>query len=179
MDADQVWRTKGHDVLDDTALAVLRELWHWREKDALRTGRPPFFILKHETLSEMAAQASAAGVRAVRLPPYLTSKRRSGVLDAIKAGLAVPAAERPQQIRVRMRRMTRTELDYAEQLRERRDARAKELGIDPTIVAARATLFALARKDEAELTRLLPWQRDLLRLDGDDPANPAPAVPAN
>lgn len=163
-DPDGVWRVKGHDVLDDKALAVLRELWHWREKDALRTGRPPFFILKHESLSEMAAQASAAGVRAVRLPPYLTSKRRAGVLDAIKAGLAVPEGERPTQIRVRTRRMTRAELDYAEELRERRDARAKEVGIDPTIVAARATLFAIARKDEAELARLLPWQREILKL---------------
>lgn len=169
-DPDLVWRTKGHDVLDDTGLAVLRELWHWREKDALRTGRPPFFILKHEALSEMAAQASAAGVRAVRLPPYLTSKRRAGVLEAVKAGLAVPEGKRPQQVRVRMRRMTRSELDYAEQLRERRDARAKELGIDPTIVAARATLFALARKDEAESARLLPWQREILELGTEQPA---------
>jgi hypothetical protein len=95
----------------------------------------------------VAPQASAAGVRAVRLPPYLTSKRRAGVLDAVKAGLAVPEESRPKQLRVRMRRMTRSELDYAEQLRERRDARAKELELDPTIVAARATLFALARKD--------------------------------
>jgi ribonuclease D len=171
-DPESVWRIKGHDVLDDTGLAVLRELWHWREKDALRTGRPPFFILKHETLSEIAAQASAAGVRAVRLPPYLTSKRRAGVLDAVKAGLAVPEESRPKQLRVRMRRMTRSELDYAEQLRERRDARAKELELDPTIVAARATLFALARKDADELARLLPWQREILKLDGDAAALP-------
>jgi ribonuclease D len=166
-DAEGVWRIKGHDSLDDIGLAVLRELWHWRERDALRTGRPPFFVLKHETLSEMAAQASAAGVRAVRLPPHLTSKRRTGVLDAIKAGLDVPADQRPQPVRVRMRRMTRSELDYAEALRERRDAEAKELEIDPTIVAARATLFALARRDQDELARLLPWQRKILRLDGD------------
>jgi ribonuclease D len=164
-DPDDVWRVKGHDILDDTALAVLRELWLWREKDALRTGRPPFFILKHESLSEMAAQASAAGVRAVALPHYLTPKRRAGVLEAIKLGLAVPAEERPQQLRVRTRRMSRAELDYAEQLRLRRDAKAKELGIDPTIVAARATMFALARKDEDELKRLLPWQREILQLE--------------
>ncbi len=95
------------------------------------------------------------------------------MLDAIKAGLAVPADQRPQPVRVRMRRMTRAELDYAEVLRERRDARAKELGIDPTIVAARATLFALARKDQDELVRLLPWQREILRLDGDAAAKSA------
>jgi hypothetical protein len=71
-----------------------------------------------------------------------------------------------------MRRMTRSELDYAEQLRERRDARAKELELDPTIVAARATLFALARKDADELARLLPWQREILKLDGDAAALP-------
>ena len=51
-------RIKGHDKLSETGLAVLKELWLWRERDALRTGRPPFFILKHEALSEIADQAA-------------------------------------------------------------------------------------------------------------------------
>ena len=163
VDANTVWRIRGHDQLDETGLAVLRELWHWREKDALRTGRPPFFILKHEALSEIAAQASKGGTKAVKLPHFLTPKRRAGILDAIDRGLAVPESERPQHIRVRSRRMTGAELDYADVLKERRDKRGAELGIDPTIIASRGTLFALGRKEPGEWERLLSWQRDILK----------------
>jgi len=161
-DPDTVWRVKGHDRLDETGLAVLRELWHWRETDARRTSRPPFFILSHEMLSQLAAQASEGGLRAVKLPHFLTSRRRAGVTEAIERGLAVPKDQRPAHIRTHSRRMTRKELDEAEKLRVRRDARAKELNLDPTIIAARGTMFALARNDAAEWARLLPWQKQLL-----------------
>ena len=162
-DTQTVWRTKGHDLLDETGLAVLRELWHWREKDALRTGRPPFFILKHETLSAIADAASQGGLKAVKLPHFLTPTRREGVLEAVARGLDVPEAERPRHIRVRSRRMSRQELDDADVLKVRRDKKAAELAIDPTIIAARGTLFSLARRDSDEWGILLPWQRDLLK----------------
>ena len=58
--------------------------------------------------------------------------------------------------------MTRPELDVAEEIRKRRDARAEELQIDPTIIASKATLYALGRQDPGEWDRLLPWQRQLL-----------------
>lgn len=161
-DPNTVWRCKGHDRLSDLGLAVLREIWWWRDKDARRTNRPPFFILKHEALSELAAQASEGGLSAVRLPNYLTPRRRQGLLDAIKRGLNLPADERPLPIIVRTRRMSRGELDIAEELKIRRDSRAAELGIDPTIIAPRGTLFALARTGSREWGELMPWQRGLL-----------------
>ncbi len=162
-DPNQVWRTKGHDKLDRLGLAVLRELWHWREKDALRTGRPPFFILRHEQISDLAAAAAAKlSHRGLPVPAYLTPKRRDGLIEAVKRGLDVPEAEWPDHPRVRSRRLTRGELDEAEEIRRRRDAQAEILGIDPTLIAAKATLFALAREGPDEWARLLPWQRQLL-----------------
>ncbi|HTI71303.1 MAG TPA: HRDC domain-containing protein [Candidatus Limnocylindria bacterium] len=164
-DPDQVWRIKGHDKLEPLGLAILRELWHWREKDALRAGKPPFFILPHEQLSMIAGHAAAGPVgRPVKLPPYLSPRRRQGILDAIKRGHQVPAAERPKHERIRLRRMTRAELEMTGQLRDRRDKRAAELGIDPTLIASKATLYALARQDAVVRNELLPWQRELLAL---------------
>ena len=161
-DPNTVWRIRGADKLDEVGLSVLRALWQWRENDALRTGRPPFFILKHETLCAISEQAARGGVRAVRLPSYLTPRRREGVIEAVHEGLAVPAAQRPRHTRIQTRRMTRKELDFAEELRVRRDAQAKDLGLDPTIIAARGTLLALARTDSNEWEELLPWQREIL-----------------
>jgi ribonuclease D len=144
-------------------LAVLKELWHWREKDALRTGKPPFFILAHEQLSAIAAQAAGSqSSRNVKLPPYLSPRRRQGVMDAVKRGLHVPPDARPRHERIRLKRMTRAELDLTGQLRDRRDKKAKELGLDPTLIASKATLYALARQDAVVRNELLPWQRELL-----------------
>lgn len=163
VDLDQVWRIKGHDRLDPLGLAVLRELWHWREKEAVRSNKPPFFILRHEALSDLADQASLKqDARGIKLPPFLTSRRRHGVMEAIGRGLEVPATDRPVHVRVRSRRMTTAELDRSEDLRKVRDRRAGELGIDPTLIASKATLFALGRNDADAWDGLLPWQRALL-----------------
>ncbi len=163
VDDDAIWRTKGHDKLDALGLAVLRELWHWREKDALRTGRPPFFILKHEQLAELSAAASETrSNRGLNLPHFLTSKRRAGVLEAIQRGLEVPENRLPRPIRVQSRRMTRAELDVSDRLAKVRDLNARELGIDPTLIASKATLYALGRNDPEAWSDLMPWQRRLL-----------------
>ncbi|MSU36380.1 MAG: ribonuclease D [Pedosphaera sp.] len=169
IDPETVWRTKGHDRLDEKGLAVLRELWHWRELDALRTGRPPFFILSHEMLSELATQAAEKGSTGLRLPYFLTNHRRQDVLAAIERGLAVSADKRPRHIRVHTRRMTRPELDLAEKFRRHRDAEAKKLELDPTLIASKSTLFALGRRDPGLWESLLPWQRTLLKLDSSNP----------
>lgn len=163
VDLDSVWRVKGHDKLDPLGLAILRELWHWRERDAVRSNKPPFFILRHESLSEIAADgAERKSARSLKLPPYLTPRRRHGVIEAVEKGLQVPQSDRPTHIRVRTRRMTRRELERVEELRQVRDKRADELAIDPTLVASKATLYSLARNDPGAWDELLPWQRALL-----------------
>src|SRR5437667_6178535 len=39
-DMDAVWRIKGSHLLGRPALAILRELWRWRETEAVRANRP-------------------------------------------------------------------------------------------------------------------------------------------
>lgn len=73
--------------------------------------------------------------------------------------------------------MTRKELDFAETLRIRRDYRAKELRIDPTIIASRGTLMALGRTDSGEWSQLLPWQREILETPLPPGADLPPAAP--
>jgi ribonuclease D len=49
-----------------------------------------------------------------------------------------------------------------DRLRGTRDAQAGRLAIEPTLIASRASLEALARDGDAARARLLPWQRTLL-----------------
>jgi len=81
----------------------------------------------------------------------------------VERGLEVPVADRPVHVRIRTRRMTKKELDRVEELRLIRDKRAAELEIDPTLVASKATLYALARNDPGAWEDQLPWQQALLQ----------------
>jgi hypothetical protein len=48
------------------------------------------------------------------------------------------------------------------ELERRRDARAAQLGLDPALIAPRATLLDLARNWDKHAPDLMSWQRELL-----------------
>jgi ribonuclease D len=52
----------------------------------------------------------------------------------------------------------------AEVLRRRRDAVANEHGLEPSFVAPRGALDAVAADESRSTTLLVPWQRSLLKL---------------
>jgi ribonuclease D len=58
-DPDLVWRVKGSHLLGPPALAVLREIWHWRESEAVAANKPPYFILPPATMVHLAGVAFA------------------------------------------------------------------------------------------------------------------------
>src|SRR5690349_5162202 len=89
-DTDLIWRVKGSHLLGRPGLAVLRELWRWREAEALAANRPPFFVLSHQTLVDVAAAAAMNRAIEALLPRHLSERRRNGVVKAIKRGMAVP-----------------------------------------------------------------------------------------
>ena len=161
-DPDQIWRVKGADRLDRRSLAVLRELWYWRDGEAVAANRPPFFILRHDTLVTLAEAAALGKNVAALLPARLAQRRREGVLVAVRRGLGLSASQWPQLNRYSTPRSNAGEKRRYEELRQRRDRRAAELAIDPTLIASRATLSALARDWDAGRSALMAWQRELL-----------------
>jgi hypothetical protein len=50
-------------------------------------------------------------------------------------------------------------------LRQRRDEITSELGLDPSFLAARGTLEAIAQDPASAASLLVPWQRQLLELN--------------
>jgi ribonuclease D len=161
-DPDQVWRVKGADKLDRRGLAILRELWSWRDREAVAANRPPFFVMRHELLTAVANAAARDASVLPLLPPRLSTRRRAGLLVAIERALELPAAQWPQRQHSSGHRPTLAEKRQYEVLRQRRDRRAVDLEIDPTLIASRATLSALARDWERHKTDLMNWQRELL-----------------
>lgn len=163
-DVDGIWRTKGSHQLGRTGLAVLRELWHWREQEAINANRPPFFVLSPEVMVDIAAAAATQRSFESLLPRHLSERRRLGISKAVKEGLSVTPDKLPR-LRERARhRPTETERRRYLEFQKRRDKRAAELSIDPTIIASRATLALLARNESGHEQELMQWQRELLRL---------------
>ncbi len=162
-DANLVWRLKGSHHLTPAGLAVLREVWRWREIEATAANRPPYFILRHESLIELAAAAVGGRPLDPLLPQKFSDRRHQTLLAAIRAGLAIPPSELPQPIRHTFRRVSDADKRRAQELQQRRDTRAQELGLDPTLIASRATLLDLAEDWTTHQASLMNWQRELLK----------------
>lgn len=162
VDEDQVWRVKGSHALNRPALAVLRELWRWREQEAIAAGRPPFFVLSHEVMADLAAAADSRPVEPL-VPRHLSDRRRGGIKAAIQAGLQLPAGRHPDYIRNRGRRPNEAERRRFDELERRRNLRAQKLELDPTLIASRSMLAELAHSWDAVAPALMSWQRELLQ----------------
>ncbi|MBN2506608.1 MAG: HRDC domain-containing protein [Verrucomicrobia bacterium] len=161
VDADQQWRVKGSSRLPPRALAVLRALWQWREHEAVTANRPPYFVLQPDTMIGLALAAVDHADLDTPLPRHLTRRRRTGILNAIDAGLA--AQDLPKPPTHRGRRQTEAEKRRLRELERRRNQHAAALKLDPSLIASRATLAQLARDWDAHSPELMAWQRDLLR----------------
>lgn len=161
-DVDSVWRIKGSHKLNRHALGVLRELWRWREAEAVAANRPPFFILNHEKLVNIAAAAAAHQSVDHQLPPRMSPRRRTGLSQTIQTALGLPASQLPEMVRHKFHRPSEAEMDRYHELEKRRDDHARELGIDPTLIASRATLGELADDWNRHAPELMTWQQELL-----------------
>jgi ribonuclease D len=161
-DLDSVWRLKGSHHLERPGLAILRELWRWREREAIAANKPPFFILSHQLLVEVAAAAAASQSIERFLPRHLSERRRHGVRQAVASGIGLASEQHPRILRSVGRRPSEAEQRRFMELQKRRDARAAEMDIDPTLIASRAILSDLAHNWDQHAPALMGWQRGLL-----------------
>jgi ribonuclease D len=163
VDEDAVWRVKGSSFLERAALAILRELWRWREREALAANRPPFFVLAHERLVEISAAVAEKKSVDHLIPPRMHPRRKDTLFAAIRAAQAVPPEKFPEKIRHRSQRPTEAEFRRFRDIEKRRDHQARELGLDPTLIAPKSVLGDLARDWDKHAIELMNWQRELLK----------------
>jgi ribonuclease D len=97
------------------------------------------------------------------IPPKMSPRRRETLLEAVKAGLAVPVEKHPEIFRPQFRRPSEAEFRRFREIEKRRDAHAHALGIDPTLIASKATIGDLARDWDKHAPELMHWQRELLK----------------
>jgi len=169
---DELWRIRGSGLLRGRSAAVLRALWQWREKEAEKADRPPFHVLRNEELLKAAVKFASGSVPDYR---HFSVRRREAFREAAQAGLRAPESEWPISRRRFGTRPSNDTVQRAEELRRRRNRSAEELGLEPSLIAPRSTLEAIAADGTRAEALLVPWQRELLGVSvfsNEEPTSP-------
>jgi ribonuclease D len=138
---------------------VLRALWHWREQEAEKADRPPFHVLRNEELLKASMKFVSGSIPEYR---HFSSRRRQSFREAALTALQAPESEWPVRRRYFGTRPSHETVERAEELQRRRNRSAEQLGLEPSFIAPRSTLDAIAADPGRAATLLVPWQRELL-----------------
>jgi ribonuclease D len=168
---DAYLRLKGAKTLPPRTLAVLRALHEWREQTARALDRASFRVLPHEALFAVARAMpqSTGDLHAVAgLPGALARRYDAELLAAVRAGLDAPASALPARHRDERLRPDAAQEARFERLKQLRNRRAVELGLEPGVVCPNGALGVIARAapPSVDALRQLPdlrgWQLEAL-----------------
>jgi ribonuclease D len=139
---------KGARGLDRRALAVLRELFVWREALAARLDRAVFRVMGNDVLLALAERQPRSpdvlsGVKG--LNREVLAKHGLAIVAAVERGLAVPDAQLPRFDRHPRRRPDPAYEARLERLREARATVAQRIELPPGLLCPATTLEAIAR----------------------------------
>jgi ribonuclease D len=160
-DTEEAWRISGSGQMRGRVAAILRELWHWRDQEARTVDKPSFHILHNQQLIEAASDLDDG--RPVQFR-HLRGGRAQRFEEAVARALALPESEWPIFVKGVRLRATRDEEDRMQRLKSQRDTIAANLKLDPSLIAPKATIEGLVLRPAETMERLMPWQRELLKL---------------
>jgi ribonuclease D len=158
-DPEQRWRITGMAKLGPRAQAVGRALWFWRDTEASNWDRPPFYVMSNSDILRIA-DAAVAG-RPFSTPRF-PRNRRERFEQTLETALALPDTEWPV---TEKRRRPRPDPNFSQRfdnLKAHRDRVARELNLEPALIAPKAAMEAFAARGDTDL--LMNWQCDLLEL---------------
>ena len=174
-DRENAWRIKGLSLFRPRQLAFVRQIWYWRENESRRADLPPFKIMGNKLILDLAVWAASHPRSPLRhgpkLPRHCTGHRLSALKRAIRKARHLPETKWPGP-RKRRRESTlngHVLKSEVEALRTECSRLADRLGIDPSVLAPRATLAAIARKRPRTVKEimscgpLMRWQANLLK----------------
>jgi ribonuclease D len=150
-------RMKGAKALRGRELAVLRELYEWRDGVAQRADKATFRILNNDPILAMA-RTPPTDVAALKAIPGISGeqadRRGSEILAAVKRGLAVPERDLPRIARA-PRRPHDPELEARlDRLKTARNRLATQLNLAPGVLCPNGTLEAIARGNPATIAAM-------------------------
>jgi len=156
---------KGAKDLDGRGLAVLQSLFLFREQEARRQHRPPFFVLPDASLIFLATSPEAALSEVPSLGQTGLKRFGQGLQQALHNGITAPPIHRPHPIKAV--RASEEQVQRLSRLKEWRTSLGSSLSLDPSLLWPLTSLERLAKAPDTlsvELTsdEIRHWQCDVV-----------------
>ena len=165
-EAEPPWRrVKGIGGLDRRSLAVVRDLYQWRDHLARKADRPPFKILGNDAIVEIAKAKPAsppelASVKA--LSRYHSERYGRELVKIVRAVLDIPEADLPEKGDRKPWIRDKALEARIDRLKKVRDRIAAELKIDPSVVGPRHVLAGVATTGTLDVPSMREWQKKVI-----------------
>lgn len=152
---------KGSRDLDGHGLTILQSLFLFREEEARRQRRPPFFVLPDTALIFLAANPTTAFAQVPGLGQAGLHRFGQALQQALRDGLVAPPVRRPPST---AERASQKQIECLRRLKAWRTSQGATLSLDPTLLWPMISLERLAKAPDtidAELTSsdVRRWQR--------------------
>ncbi len=162
-------RLKGIAALDRRSLAIVRALYDWRDEMARAADRPPFKIFGNDMIVDIAKAKANSPEMLNDIKSFPAAHRRRyerEILRRVREALALPEESLPEKGEPRAWMRDKGLESRIAKLKTVRDKKAKELKIDPGVLAPKHVLAAIATtRNLNEVPAMREWQK---RAVGDD-----------
>jgi ribonuclease D len=146
-DQEGFWKLVGRDDIGGQQMAVLKEIWLYREQQAQSRDRAPFRVMPEDLMVRMAqampeTREALAAVRG--MSPYILERFASGLLAAVEKGKASPPVTRPPSAAPERKRLSDLEWRTFEALRAWRKSRSEKDAVEPVVIMTTENLRTLS-----------------------------------
>lgn len=146
-DTEGYWKLVGREDIGGQQMAVLKEIWLYREQQAQSRDRAPFRVMPEDLMVRMAqampeTREALAAVRG--MSPYILERFASGLLAAVERGKAAPPITRPPSAAPERKRLSDLEWRTFEALRAWRKSRSEKDAVEPVVIMTTENLRTLA-----------------------------------
>jgi len=162
-------RLKGLNALDRRSLAIAKSLYDFRDSLARKADRPPFKIFGNDIILDVAKTKAAtpdalAGIKS--LVPAIRRRYERDILRHVKEAMALSEEALPEKGETKPWMRDKALETRVSKLKDIRDKKAKELKIDPGVLAPRHVLTAIATtRNLDEVPAMRDWQKRVLGAD--------------
>jgi len=164
---EDAWRRLKLRARSPRELAVTIEVAAWRERTAQTQNVPRSRVMKDEAIYDVASQAPTTGEDLAMLRTvhegFARSARGRELIEAVKRGVAVPAADVPK---LEMNEpLPPTAAAVADLLRVLLKSVSARYDVAAKLIATSDDLDKIALEDEADLPALKGWRHELFGAD--------------
>ena len=144
-DPEGYWKLVGRADIGGKAMAALKEIWLYRERQAASRDRAPFRVMPEDLMVRVAeslpeTKESLAAVKG--MSPYILERFGAGLLAAVERGRAAAPPVRPAASE--KRRMAEDEWRLFEALRAWRKERGERDKVEPVVILSTDSMRQIA-----------------------------------